>query len=31
MWIWKLLILVVIGMVGYVCGAIKFRKKDLPL
>ncbi|MCR5706163.1 MAG: ABC transporter permease [Acholeplasmatales bacterium] len=31
MWIWKLVILLAIGVVGYVCGAIKFRKKDLPL
>lgn len=29
--IWKLAILLVIGIVGYVAGAIKFKKKDLPL
>lgn len=29
--IWKLFILVVIGVVGYIGGAIKFKKKDLPL
>jgi ABC-2 type transport system permease protein len=30
-WIWKLAILVVIGLAGYIIGSIKFRKKDLPL
>lgn len=30
-WIWKLAILVVIGILGYVLGNIKFKKKDLPL
>ncbi len=30
-WIWKLAILVAIGLVGYILGDIKFRKKDLPL
>lgn len=29
--LWKLLILVVVGIVGYICGAIVFQKKDLPL
>lgn len=29
--IWKLAILVVIGLVGFVAGSIKFKKKDLPL
>jgi ABC-2 type transport system permease protein len=31
MWIWKVAILVAIGLVGYIAGAIKFKKKDLPL
>ncbi len=31
MWIWKLVILLAIGLVGYVVGAVKFKKKDLPL
>jgi ABC-2 type transport system permease protein len=31
MWIWKLLILLAIGLVGYIVGSVKFRKKDLPL
>lgn len=31
MWIWKVAILVLIGLVGYITGAIKFKKKDLPL
>ncbi len=31
MWIWKLAILLAIGLVGYIVGAIKFKKKDLPL
>lgn len=30
-WIWKLVILVVIGLLGYILGSIKFKKKDLPL
>lgn len=30
-WIFKLLILVAIGLVGYILGAIRFKKKDLPL
>ena len=30
-WIWKLAILVVIGLLGYILGSIKFKKKDLPL
>lgn len=30
-WAYKLVILIVIGVVGYVVGAIKFKKKDLPL
>lgn len=29
--IWKLVILLVVGIVGYVAGAFKFTKKDLPL
>lgn len=29
--IWKLAILLAIGAVGYVVGAIRFKKKDLPL
>ena len=29
--IWKLAILFVIGLVGYVIGSIRFKKKDLPL
>ncbi len=29
--IWKFIILLVLGGVGYVLGAIKFNKKDLPL
>ena len=31
MWIWKLAILLAIGLVGYIVGSVKFRKKDLPL
>ena len=31
MWIWKLAILLAIGLVGYIVGSIKFKKKDLPL
>lgn len=30
-WIWKLIILVVVGLLGYIIGSIKFKKKDLPL
>ena len=30
-WIWKLAILLVIGLAGYILGSIKFKKKDLPL
>lgn len=30
-WAYKLVILIVIGVIGYVVGAIKFKKKDLPL
>ncbi|MBR6071517.1 MAG: ABC transporter permease subunit [Acholeplasmatales bacterium] len=30
-WIWKISILVVIGIIGYIFGALKFKKKDLPL
>ncbi len=30
-WIWKLAILLVIGVLGYILGDIKFKKKDLPL
>ena len=30
-WIWKMAILVAIGLLGYILGSIKFRKKDLPL
>ena len=30
-WIYKLIILLVVGIVGYVAGSIKFKKKDLPL
>lgn len=29
--IWKLAILLVIGVAGYIAGSIKFQKKDLPL
>jgi len=29
--LWKLLILIVIGIVGYIIGAEKFKNKDLPL
>lgn len=29
--IWKLAILFVIGLVGYIVGSIRFKKKDLPL
>lgn len=29
--IWKLAILLVIGLAGYILGSIKFEKKDLPL
>ncbi len=30
-WIWKLAILLVIGLLGYILGSAKFKKKDLPL
>lgn len=30
-WIWKIAILVAVGILGYVLGDIKFKKKDLPL
>ncbi len=30
-WLWKLLILVVLGVLGYILGSLKFKKKDLPL
>ena len=30
-WIYKLVILLAVGIVGYVAGSIKFKKKDLPL
>ncbi len=30
-WIWKIAILVGVGILGYVLGDIKFKKKDLPL
>ena len=30
-WIWKLVILVAVGLIGYILGDIKFKKKDLPL
>lgn len=30
-WIYKLIILIVIGTAGYIAGSIKFKKKDLPL
>lgn len=30
-WIWKLLILVAVGVLGYILGDVRFRKKDLPL
>ncbi len=30
-WAWKLAILLAIGILGYILGDIKFRKKDLPL
>ena len=29
--IWKLAILLVVGLAGYILGSIKFEKKDLPL
>ena len=31
MWIWKLVILFAIGTIGYIIGAVHFKKKDLPL
>ena len=30
-WIYKLIILIVIGLVSYIIGSIRFQKKDLPL
>ena len=30
-WIYKLIILVVVGLLGYIIGSIRFEKKDLPL
>lgn len=30
-WIWKLAILLVIGLLVYILGSAKFKKKDLPL
>jgi len=30
-WILKLVLLVVLGITGYVAGAVRFKKKDLPL
>ena len=30
-WVWKLAILLVVGILGYILGDIKFKKKDLPL
>lgn len=30
-YIWKFGVLIVIGIIGYVAGSVKFRKKDLPL
>ncbi len=29
--IWKFVILLIIGIVGYIIGALRFKKKDLPL
>ena len=29
--VWKWAILIALGVVGYVVGSIKFKKKDLPL
>lgn len=29
--VWKYIILFIIGLIGYILGAIKFNKKDLPL
>jgi hypothetical protein len=29
--VWKLLILAGIGLAGYIAGAVKFNRKDLPL
>ncbi len=30
-WIWKLAILVAVGLAGYILGSAKFKRKDLPL
>jgi ABC-2 type transport system permease protein len=30
-WIWKMAILLIIGLLGYILGDLKFKKKDLPL
>jgi hypothetical protein len=30
-WIYKLVILLVVGLLGYIGGSIRFEKKDLPL
>ncbi len=30
-WIYKLIILAVVGLLGYIIGSIRFEKKDLPL
>jgi uncharacterized membrane protein YuzA (DUF378 family) len=30
-WIYKLIILVIVGLAGYIIGSIRFEKKDLPL
>ena len=30
-WIYKLIILVIVGLAGYIMGSIRFEKKDLPL
>ena len=30
-WIYKLVILLVVGLIGYIGGSIRFEKKDLPL
>ena len=30
-WIYKLVILLVVGLISYIVGSIKFKKKDLPL
>ena len=30
-WVYKLIILVIVGLAGYIIGSIRFEKKDLPL